>query len=94
MQIDAQNSRCTGWLNRSMPNHALNDDGTFLHQWMPGDPDFINPMNDGDQSFVGTTQDWINHLNYLQNRIDPPRYQRDIAFWQSFQESLVRNGAA
>tara|TARA_R110002049_G_scaffold182485_2_gene350363 strand:- start:104281 stop:105273 length:993 start_codon:yes stop_codon:yes gene_type:complete len=74
-------------------NIVLDADGRFLHQRSPGDPDFVNPMNAEDYSFIQVTKDWIGHLEYLKNQIEPERFARDMDFWQRFQGSLQRHGA-
>ena len=59
----------------------------------PGDPQFVNPMDDADYSYVDVTRRWIDHLNHFKNQIDPDRYAKGIEFWQKFQQALLASGA-
>jgi len=47
-----------------------------------------------DYSYVKVSQSWIDHLDHFKNQIDPSRYEKDRAFWSSFQEHLGAAGAA
>lgn len=90
--------RMTHELNMKLPvllaNLVTDADGRVVSAREPGDPDFVNPMNADDYSFVKVTEDWIGHLDYFKNQIDPGRYARDMDFWQTFQQSLRNHGAA
>ncbi|TWT84429.1 hypothetical protein CA13_59070 [Planctomycetes bacterium CA13] len=75
-------------------NMVFDADGRFSHARSPGDPDFVNPMNAEDYSFVEVTQNWMDYLDYFKNQMDPDRYTKDMEFWSTFQEKLRDNGAA
>lgn len=74
-----------------MANIKLNADGTFSHQFEPGDPEFTNPMADQKYSYAQAARDQVNYLDAFRNQIDPIRYQRDRAFWSDFASRLNRS---
>ncbi|MCG8653158.1 MAG: hypothetical protein MI861_25180 [Pirellulales bacterium] len=76
-----------------LSNMSVDSDGTVRLR-PPGDPEFSNPMNDSDYSFVGVTESWMAHLDYFRNQIEPERYDKEMAFWQQFGERLIAHGAA
>lgn len=76
-----------------LANLVTDADGKFLYAREPGQPDFVNPMDNPDYSFVDVTQDWIDHLDYFKNQMDPLRYKQGMEFWKTFQQAL-RNHAA
>ncbi|TWU51795.1 hypothetical protein [Rubripirellula reticaptiva] len=75
-------------------NFITDADGRVVSSRAPGHPDFVNPMTADDYSYVKVTQDWMEHLDYFKNQIDPDRYARDMDFWTTFQQDLRDNGAA
>ena len=77
-----------------LANIEIDADGRFIRQREPGDADFVNPMNDGDYSYEKVTQDWIEHLDYFKNQMDPVRYAKGMKFWSDFQGKLRENGAS
>ncbi len=77
-----------------LANIQVDAEGRYVSTTEPGSPDFVNPMAASDYSYVQVTKDWIEHLDYFKNQIDPLRYQKDRSFWKSFQQSLVDQDAS
>lgn len=73
-------------------NIELDADGRFVRQREPGDPDFVNPMIQEGYSYQKVTQDWLEHLDYFKNQMDPVRYAKDVKFWSDFQAQLGESG--
>ncbi len=71
-------------------NIICDENGRFLCQREPGDPDFVNPMASSDYSYVQATQDCLDYLEAFRDRIPTEQYDRDKAFFTDFQERLVR----
>lgn len=84
-------------LNMKLPvllaNLVTDADGRFVSSREPGDPDFVNPMLAEDYSFVQVAQNWIGHLEYFKNQMDPSQYAKGMEFWETFHQSLRDNGA-
>lgn len=87
-----QGERMTYALKMKLPtllaNLQIDQPGHSVRQRQPGDPGFVNPVAAEDYSFDQLAQNWMDHLNYLKNQIDPARYARDMEFWQTFQSGL------
>lgn len=76
-----------------LANIVTDADGRVVSTREPGDPDFVNPMSGDDYSFVKVASDWMGHLEYFKNQIDPERYENGMDFWRTFQNSLRSHGA-
>ncbi|PHQ33803.1 hypothetical protein [Rhodopirellula bahusiensis] len=74
-------------------NFVVNGEGQITGQREPGDPDWVNPMEDPEYSFVDETQRWIDYLDYFKNQIDPDQYAKDRSFFESFQQKLIEHDA-
>lgn len=77
-----------------LANLVTNADGNVVGQREPGDPDFVNPMNDKNYSFVGTTQKWLDYLDAFKNQMAPEQFERGMNFWKTFQTELRNHGVA
>jgi len=77
-----------------LANIIIAPDCGFSHSRSPGDVDFVNPLAADDYSFIKVTQDWIGHLDYFKNQLDPFRYEKDRSFWSKFQQELQASGVA
>ncbi|MFG0263708.1 MAG: hypothetical protein ACF8AM_00990 [Rhodopirellula sp. JB055] len=75
-------------------NFIVNGDGQITGQREPGDPNWVNPMEDPEFSFVEETERWIEYLDYFQNQMDPDVYAKDRSFFETFQQKLIAHGAA
>lgn len=76
-----------------LANIDIDANGKFVRQRHPTDPDFQNPMDDPNYSYVGVTRSQLNYLDAFKAQIDPSRYDRDVAFWQDFQSALLAHEA-
>lgn len=74
-------------------NIEVDADGRFVRQLEPGDPGLANPMTRDGFSYQKVTQDWLEHLEYFKNQIDPMRYAKEVKFWSDFQGQLRDTGA-
>ena len=74
-------------------NIVCDENGRFLHQYEPGDPEFTNPMASSDYSYVQATQDRLDYLDTFRYQIPEEQYQEGTAFWTNLQERLIENGA-
>jgi len=71
-------------------NIVCDENGRFLRQREPGDPDFVNPMASPDYSYLEATQNYLEYLDNFRSQTPIEQYERDQAFWTNFQERLVR----
>jgi hypothetical protein len=77
-----------------LANIVLHADGSFAYQREPGDPDWVNPLAAADYSYTQAADEQIEYLEYFKAQIDPLRFEKDVAFWTGFRQSLEEHGAA
>ena len=78
-----------------MANIHVDEQGAFAYRVEPGDPDFVNPMAAADYSYVDATQTQLDGLDFSLSKgfISKDKYDRQRAFWQSFQRALQDRSA-
>ena len=74
-------------------NIICDDEGRFVKQYGPDDPEFRNPMASSDYSYVEATEDRLEYLEAFKTRISPEQYEREKTFWTKFQNLLIDHGA-
>ncbi|WP_339730550.1 hypothetical protein [uncultured Gimesia sp.] len=74
-------------------NLVVDDNGKFVRQYEPGDPEFRNPLAASDYSYVTVTKNRLDALEFMKNEIPPDRYENQKSFWNKFQQSLIDHGA-
>ncbi|WP_145178915.1 hypothetical protein [Gimesia aquarii] len=75
-------------------NIVLDENGSFLHRYEPGDAGFKNPMAASDYSYIAAAKDQLAALEYMKNELPAEQYERQKSFWSKFQQSLIENGAS
>lgn len=73
-------------------NFVLDENGAFLHRYEPGDAGYKSPTTAANYSFVSATKDQLASLEFMKNEIPRTQYERQKAFWEKFQQSLIDNG--
>ncbi len=76
-----------------LANIHLDENGAYAYSSEPGDPDFVNPLADPNYSFVQATQDQLDYLEFVKDKISAADYERQRSFWSTFQQALERGGA-
>ncbi|QDV51837.1 hypothetical protein Enr17x_38960 [Gimesia fumaroli] len=74
-------------------NLEVDENGKFVRQYEPGDPEYRNPMAEAGYSYVAATKDRLDSLEFRKHEIPADRYERQKSFWEKFQQSLIQNGA-
>lgn len=74
-------------------NIVCDNEGRFVKQYGPDDPEFRNPMASSDYSYVQATEDRLEYLEAFKTRIPPERYDREKTFWTKFQNLLIDHDA-
>ncbi|QDT43730.1 hypothetical protein Pan241w_38340 [Gimesia alba] len=74
-------------------NLEVDENGKFVRQYEPGDPEYRNPMAEVGYSYVAATKDRLDALEFMKHEIPADRYERQKSFWNKFQQSLIDNGA-
>ncbi len=74
-------------------NLEIDENGKFVRQYEPGDPEFNNPLANADYSYITATQARLESLEFMKNDIPSDKYESQKSFWNKFQQSLIKNGA-
>jgi len=74
-------------------NLEVDENGQFVRQYQPGDPEFKNPMASADFSYVTAAKNRLEALEFMKNEIPGDRYENQKSFWNKFQQELLKNGA-
>ena len=74
-------------------NLEVDENGKFVRQSEPGDPEYRNPMAEAGYSYVAATKDRLDALEFMKQEIPADRYERQKSFWEKLQQSLIDNGA-
>lgn len=74
-------------------NLVVDDNGKFVRQYEPGDPEFRNPLAASDYSYVTATKNRLSALEFMKHEIPPDKYESQKSFWNKFQQSLLEHDA-
>lgn len=74
-------------------NMQLDENGSVVNVYEPGDPEWTNPMDAEEFSYVQLAKDRVSYTEFMKNKMSPEQYERQKLFWTNFQELLGQNNA-
>lgn len=77
-----------------LENMYVDAQGQYSHHFEPGDPEFQNPFQRPDFSYLSTVDAILDNLEFMKSKLDPSSYHRQTSFWNEFQTQLVSKGAS
>ncbi|QDU51321.1 hypothetical protein Pan110_36870 [Gimesia panareensis] len=74
-------------------NIEVDENGQFVRQYEPGDPEFKNPFANADFSYTSAVKNQLDSLEAQKNELPADKYESQKSFWSKLQQSLQRYGA-
>lgn len=75
-------------------NIEIDENGQFVRQHQPGDPEFKNPFANADYSYSTAVKNQLEALEAKKNELPADKYESQKAFWSNLQQALQKHGAA